>query len=245
MKRVYVLAAVAAGLAGGYDWLRPREGDLRQFDPAAVAAIETRMWRSYYDRRPAALYFNLARMLREQYRLSVTRSLVAAWDAARAAFVFKDGGSRADYERALPGLERYYRAILSPEAGHADAARLELEWWIVHRERGRRGRDALERSLAGLQAELYRLPAERFAEHARLRAEAMLLRDGRAAAGGLSEADWRRIEELLRGSWRSLHRAVSEPGYRSPVVLDGGGVDRLMKGQHGHTGRSGGMPYSL
>jgi len=37
----------------------------------------------------------------------------------------------------------------------------------------------------------------------------MIIRDERAEAGGLSEADWMRIHELLRGSWNSLWHAVN------------------------------------
>jgi hypothetical protein len=51
---------------------------------------------------------------------------------------------------------------------------------------------------------MYGQPAEAFAEHARLRAEAMLLRDG----GG----DWGRIGQLLDRSWVLLHAAVNPQG---------------------------------
>lgn len=45
-------------------------------------------------------------------------------------------------------------------------------------------------------------------EHGRLRAEAMTIRDNKAEAGGVSEGDWAKIAELLRGSWRSLSQVV-------------------------------------
>jgi hypothetical protein len=47
------------------------------------------------------------------------------------------------------------------------------------------------------------------AEHGRLRAEAMTIRDTRAEAGGVTEADWARIDALLHASWQSLHKAVN------------------------------------
>jgi hypothetical protein len=75
---------------------------------------------------------------------------------------------------------------------------LELEWWILHRERS----PELARGLAELQAAIYQLPAERFAEHARLRAEAMILRDDKGSA--ITEADWTRIGAMLDQSWKSL-----------------------------------------
>src|SRR5437667_353927 len=51
---------------------------------------------------------------------------------------------------------------------------------------------------------------ERFAEHARYRAEAMVLRDHRAEANGASESDWQTIHGLLRHSWTSLWHALNE-----------------------------------
>ena len=88
-------------------------------------------------------------------------------------------------------------------------ARLELEWWIIHRERSHHPPGDLERSLAELQAEIYHVPIEKLMEHGRLRAEAMIIRDTKAEAGGVTEADWARIGELLRVSWRSLLNAVN------------------------------------
>ena len=40
----------------------------------------------------------------------------------------------------------------------------------------------------------------------------MTLRDDEAEAGGLTEADWLLIEDLLLESWKSLHRVVNSGG---------------------------------
>ena len=135
-----------------------------------------------------------------------------AYHAARAAFAFKDGHSRADYERALPDLRAYYTALRDASTTDFDverASRLELEWWIVHRERKQHAPGDLADALAALASEIYRVPAERLKEHARARADAMSIRDDQAAAGGVTEADWSRIDALLHDSWRSLHQAVN------------------------------------
>jgi hypothetical protein len=204
---IIVLLAWAA-----YDLYAPRRTSLREFDADEVARLETAMWRSYYSRERLKLFRELAELLRKQYRLPPLRSNAVAYRAAKAAFVFKDGRSRADYERALPDLVSFYQSIRAVSDTDFDverAARLELEWWIVHRERRRHAPGDLDRALADLQAEIFRLPAERFAEHARLRAEAMAIRDTEAERGGVTEEDWRRIDELLHQSWRSLHAAVN------------------------------------
>ncbi len=207
---VALILLLAAWVA--YDLYSSSRTSLRDFDADEVARLDTAMWRSYYSRQRAQLFAQLGELLRTQYRLPFWRSNAVAYRAAKAAFVFKDGHSRADYERALPDLVSFYNSIRSVSDTDFDperAARLELEWWIVHRERKQHPAGDLERALADLEAELYRVPAERLMEHARLRAEAMEIRDTKAEQGGVTEEDWKKIDELLHQSWRSLHAAVN------------------------------------
>src|SRR5205085_5074412 len=197
-----------------FDLYGPRSTKLRRFDADEVARLETAMWRSYYDRKQVKLFNELSELLRTQYNLPYIRSKAVAYQAARAAFVFKDGHNRSEHERALPNLVNFYRRIRAVGDIPFDverAARLELEWWIIHREREQHAPGDLARALAELPAEIYQMPAERFAEHGRLRAEAMTIRDDKAAAGGVTEADWGKIDELLHASWRSLYEAVNQP----------------------------------
>jgi hypothetical protein len=210
-KLVVVLVLVAILAVIGWDLRGPHRASLRDFDPDAVAELETRMWRAYYERREGPLFRDMARLLRTQYHLPWLRSYSVAYAASRAAFEFKRGRVRTDYELALPYLRRYYAAIRAVSDTPFDpehAARLELEWWITHRQRELHAPEDLVSQLAGLQAELYAMPAERFAEHARARADAMTIRDQRAENGGLSEADWQEIRVLLRQAWGALSRAV-------------------------------------
>ena len=201
-----------AGWAAGRIARGPARVDIRAFDPDEVARLETAMWRSYYDRRRLPLFGQLVALLRGQFQLSPARSLALAFLAARAAAVFQVGRDHADYQRALPYLERYYAAILAVSEAPFDAAevaRLELDWWVIHREAANRSPGELERALAALAAELYRAPAERLTVHAERRAEAMTVRDRRAQEpGGGVEADWERIEATLRLAWRSLAAEV-------------------------------------
>ena len=208
---LWLLVAAGACVLGAELWM-PRKASLRDFDPARVAALETSMWRAYYEKREGALFRDMSVLLRTQYHMPWLRSYSVAYQAARAAFVFKRGRVRADYEKALPLLESYYEAIRAGSDRAFDArqaARLELEWWIVHRQRELHEVADLERALEDVQAAIYAVPSERFAEHARLRAEAMRIRDDEAAANGVSETDWHHIQELLRDSWTSLSRAVN------------------------------------
>lgn len=211
--KFYALALLIIIVAWvAFDFYGPRASSLRAFDPNELARLETAMWRSYYDKKEARLFAQLAEMLRSQYHLPFARSNVVAYEAARAAFVFKGGHDRADYEKALPYLIKFYQAIRANSDTAFDverAARLELEWWIVHRQRAQHAPGDLDRALVAVPAELYHLPAADLMEHARLRQEAMTIRDERAEAGGVSEADWARIDQLLHASWQSLYQAVN------------------------------------
>ena len=218
MRRALLTMLAIFLLYAAADVLRPLDRDLRQFDPAAVARLETRMWRSYYERRPLALFLELAEMLRTQSRFPVLRSYVGAYYGTLAAFAFKEGQQRADFEKALPSLEAYFRLLRN--TGNVDfdvrrAAALELEWWIVHRNRAGYPAGALGRACAEASAYAYHVPVAATLAHGELRAAAMLVRDQRADAGRLSEADWTDIQALLQRSYQALQSALSgAPGAR-------------------------------
>ena len=211
MRRTgWVLLAATAGGAGWAvaELARPRRADIAVFDPDEVARLETAMWRSYYDRRRLPLFGQLVSLLQGQFHLQPLRAVALAGLAARAAAVFQVGASHADYRRALPYLERYYhgiRAVSTVAFDPARTARLELEWWIVHREVDDHPAGDLEAALADLAAELYRVPGERLWAHASRRAEAMTIRDrtSRRAVGVLDD-DWDRIEAVLWVAWKAL-----------------------------------------
>lgn len=190
----------------------PRKHSLRQFDPAEVARLETVMWRSYYDKKPVLLFWQLAGGLRQQFHAPFWRSFGLAFQATKAAFVFKRGQSQADYGRALPILADYYRSIQALSSEPFDVRRvaaLELHWWIVHRQRDRYSYRDLADSLAQTSAALYNQPTSAFARYAQLRAEAMRLCDEAGQyPNGATEADWQRIERALNRAWSTLHQTV-------------------------------------
>lgn len=90
---------------------KPHTVDLRRFDPDAVAELETAMWRSYYDRERLQLFLQLRELMQAQYHFPRLAAFQEAYLAARAAFLFKEGRDRSDYERALPYLQSYYQEI--------------------------------------------------------------------------------------------------------------------------------------
>lgn len=222
-SRIAVIIALALTVWMALDVFMPRRADFRQFDPVATGRLDSDMWRSYYERKPAKLFWQLARSLRVQFHAGFWGSFPMAYRAAKAAFTFKDGRSRDDYARALPDLERYFAAINSLSLtpfNPKTAARDELEWWIIRREPKLHTTADWERLIASVAAEIYGLPAERLTDYARLRVEAMVLRDQRGS--NISEQDWAEITSLLERSWSELAAAVRPPArtaLRAPVSL--------------------------
>jgi len=196
------------------DVFTSRKHSIRQFDPAEVARLETAMWRSYYDKRPVLLFWQLAEGLRQQFHASFWRSFGLAFQATNAAFVFKRGQSKTDYQQATPLLADYYRSIQKLSSEQFDVQRvaaLELNWWIVHRQRARYSYSDLANALAQTSAALYIQPAPAFTTYAQLRADAMQLCDEVGQhPNGATEADWQRIELALNRAWEGLHDVVQQ-----------------------------------
>jgi hypothetical protein len=210
--KIFVSAAGVVLAWAAWDLYAPRSHSLRDFQPDDVGRLETAMWKSYYAHERLPLFSQLATLLRRQYGLPILRSYVVAYHAARGAVVFQGGHAHADYERALPEIIAFYSGIRRVSSEGFDvqqAARRELDWWIIHRERESHPTGDLDRSLAALQAELYHLHEDQLTEHARLRAEATRLCDSIVAKGNSTAPEWTEIERLLCSSWRSLWDVVN------------------------------------
>ena len=197
------------------DLFVPQQHSIREFDPQEVAKLETDMWRSYYDKNPALLFWQLAGGLRQQFHAPFWRSFILGFQATKAAFVFKKGKSRTDYQKTLPDLITYYNSIQELSIDQFNVpkvASLELEWWIVHRQRERYSYNDLADALVQTSAALYNQPAAPFATYGRLRADAMRLCDEvRHHPDGATEVDWQRINRQLEQAWGSLHEVVQKP----------------------------------
>jgi hypothetical protein len=182
----------------------PRRAHLREFDAAAVARLETTMWRNYYDGEYAALFANLYRLNREQYDFSPWDSLRIALYAARAAQAFQPTRSRVEAQSALPALEHYFTCIREHGGetfNPSEAARLELDWWQLRRE------DATPvqygPAIARVTEAVFGVSNPDTERSALVRAEMMDYRDARGD-GRMREDDWKLIEQGLLRSYESL-----------------------------------------
>jgi hypothetical protein len=200
-----LLIVLAAAAWGGW----PRRADLRAFEPAEMARLETAMWRDYYERRYPALFYHLYALSRTQFGFSPLDSVRIALSAARAAKAFQPTRSRAAAAAAMPQLVVYYELLrpAAPNAFDVDmAARLELDWWQARREAVAPADYGV--TIAKVAAMTYGRPVDDPSMLASgiVRAEAMAFRDARGQ--GITDSDWREIEGRLLEAYRLLKAGI-------------------------------------
>jgi hypothetical protein len=209
-RRTLILAlALVCGAVGAYASC-PRRADLRGFEPAEIARLETAMWRDYYEKRYVALFGHLYQLSRTQFGFAPLDSFRIALAAAQAARAFQPTRFREAANAALPPLETYFSLLASAVPGGfdaAEAARLELDWWQARREAV--GAERYGVTVARVSALTYGSPADDPSLLAAGigRAEAMAYRD--AIGEAITDADWSEIECRLRRAYWSLKAAVT------------------------------------
>ncbi len=181
--------------------------DLAAFDPDAVAALEARMWRDYYDENWLHLGSSLLELARGQFGFSAEDSARMAFSAGQAAMHFRND---ADDPRCLDYLKQFYGVIRS-STGSAfsveKAAELELSWWRKRREAAAPSDIAAD--IAALTERLMELPQDAALPAAIIRVEAMEYRDARRD-GKMTEQDWTHVETRLHAAYRMLRHSIDE-----------------------------------
>jgi hypothetical protein len=175
---------------------------LRRFDPAAMARLETAMWRDYYEKPYPALFAHLHESSRTQFGFSPLTSLRIAFSAAQAARTFQPTRSRAEAEAAIPGLVTYYGLLREAAPAAFDPREVasgELDWWHARRESVAPGDYGV--TIGQVTALTYGKGRDEPALRAFGigRAEAMAYRDAHGQA--ITEKDWSTIETQLRDAY--------------------------------------------
>jgi hypothetical protein len=205
--RAHAFIALALALAGL--WLiTPGESRFRTFDAASLGRAEASLWRSYYEHRTGDLALQLVSNESQSFGFSPWDSLWSGASAAQAARAFQTSKSRAEAQAALPALTRHFAIVA--RATHASfdpaqAAKLELEWWQVRRETD--GIEPYVPLVAAASAYLYGIDPHRLQTYARMRSEAMDLRDARG--NHIAPEDWGRISALLEQAYGALRTEVA------------------------------------
>ena len=186
---------------------------MRAFDPARLAYLETQNWAAYYQKRWGRLLQVSVGMVKEGFGLNFWQSLYAAYLVGRAeiaAAPFPDN----DVPRAEAYMRRFYallKRIHHESFDVAQAARLEVNWWVVHRRLfGQAENQPLVDALVDLYAATFGVSPADVHEAAYRRAEAMRysdqwVNDGRAAGSPLLG----QVETELVKSYTALLAVIS------------------------------------
>lgn len=205
---ILLCVLISLSLWIAFDVNSKKKVNFRQFDPVVVGQLDADMWRSYYEKKRVKLFWQMSKLVREQFHAPFWRSFPMAYRAAKAAFVFKEGRNRTDYAMAFPFLENYYTDINTLSDKPFDTEKMtqqELEWWIIRREKEHTTAE-WEQILAETAAILFHEPPEKFKDYAHLRVEAMFFRDQKGE--NITEADWQHVNDLCVQSWQAVQMAL-------------------------------------
>ena len=185
---------------------------IRTFDPARVARLETENWEAYYQKRWGRLLQVSVGLVQEAFGLNLWQALQGAYLVGRAeiaAAPFPDN----DVPKAEAYMRRFYglvKRIHHEDFNVEQAARLEVNWWVVHRQHfGQADSQPLVEALIDLYAATFRLPRERVRDAAHWRAEAMRYSDQWVNESKASSSPLlAQVEAELLKSYTALRAAV-------------------------------------
>ena len=166
-----------------------RPSRLRSFDPVRVADLEFRAWVAYYRRDWPGVAQASVGLVRAGFGMDWVRTVHGAWLVLRANQLWAPADN--DPAGARRCMRRFYgllRISYGEPRDVAEAARREVDWWAVHRERQHAagdldGDDELVDSLVALYTFLYGEPEAAVRPAAVYRTEAMDLSDQWVAEG--------------------------------------------------------------
>src|SRR3954464_11748277 len=130
---------------------------MRTFDPIRIGRLETVAWVAYYRREWWKFLRAAVGLTRGAFALPWHLTLYGAWLVLRANQLWAPFPDN-DPNGARRAMERFYRLVVRHHHETFDparAARLEVEWWRVHREHQHGAEDADGLPLVDALAALY------------------------------------------------------------------------------------------
>jgi len=169
-----------------------KQDHMRTFDPRKVAHYEVANYVAYYQKNWTGLLRYTVGLVKEAFGLPLIRAIEGAYLVARAEIAFAPFPDN-DVPKARSYMTRFYQLVkavhMDTHLDPAEAARLDVQWWIVHRELFANPANAgLTNALADLWAYAYDVPREHVLPAAQARADAMLISD-RWVRGSKDPAD--------------------------------------------------------
>ncbi|MGA7193310.1 MAG: hypothetical protein WBW94_06730 [Anaerolineales bacterium] len=188
------------------------DNPIRNFDPRRLAHYEKENYVAYYQKDWIKLLRVSVGLVKESFGLSWLQAIYAAYLVARAEIAFAPFPEN-DIPKAEVYMRRFYQCIKNIHREEFDvtrAAKLEVNWWIVHRKLfGNSENQELIETLKNLYAAAYGVESAKVEEAASLRAKGMLYSDLWVNAGKLKDSPLLvQEEEALYNSYAALKKAI-------------------------------------
>jgi hypothetical protein len=193
---------------------------MRSFDPVLVGGLEADAWVAYYQRRWPAFLRSVLSLTRHSFGMPWPATVRGAWLVLRANQLWAPFPDN-DPGRARACMQRFYELVAERDGESFDpvqAARLELEWWRIHRELQHHRGDVEEAPLIDALAALYRcvygVAGDRPGIHTAAAERALAMRHSdRWVAEGCEDAS-PMIEEERQALVRSYSALLDAVGFR-------------------------------
>ena len=160
----------------------------RSFDPVVVGHRECDAWAAYYRHEWAKFLVSAVGMVRGGFGMNWPRTLAGAWYVLRANQAWAPYPDN-DPDAARGFMCRFYKLVAADgelQLDPVEAARLEVEWWRMHRvhqrEDGLSEKD-LTNALCDLYSYVYQTGRDAVLDAAQHRVDAMRLSDEWVEAG--------------------------------------------------------------
>lgn len=188
------------------------DNPIRNFDPRRLAHYEKENYVAYYQKDWIKLLRVSVGLVKESFGLSWLQAIYAAYLVARAEIAFAPFPEN-DIPKAEVYMRRFYQCIKNIHREEFDvtrAAKLEVNWWIVHRKLfGNSENQELIETLKNLYTAAYGVESAKVEEAASLRAKGMLYSDLWVNAGKLKDSPLLvQEEEALYNSYAALKKAI-------------------------------------
>ena len=190
------------------------DNPMRNFDPRKVAHYEKENYVSYYQKDWLKLLRVSIGLVKESFALTIWQAIYGAYLVARAEIAFAPFPQN-DVARAEAYMRRFYQFIKDIHREDFDvsrAAKLEVNWWIVHRKLfGNAENQELVEAIENLYTETYGIELTKVREAARLRVMGMFYSDLWVNAGKPENSPLLvQEEEALFQSYTALKELVSQ-----------------------------------
>ncbi|MCL4505255.1 MAG: hypothetical protein M1434_12035 [Chloroflexi bacterium] len=184
----------------------------RAYDPRKVARYERDSWVAYYRKRWLTLLRVFIGLLHYAFGLPFLQTLHVAYLATRALIAFAP--KQNDVTQAETYMRRFFefiKQIFNEDFDAAIVARLEVNWWVVHRQfAGRSDTTELVEALTQAYAAEYGIEPAAVREAAYYRAQAMLHSDCWVDDGcDITSPLLAQEEEELHRSYAALRTAIA------------------------------------